>query len=128
MRTLPALVVGNQTWTLPFSDRSAVALVEELLGASSLVGARRSADRLALDPPLILWTACCAWQAEGLRPRSLDRLLRWLLDHAAHVLQWSTGSGTDYDGSPSDDEKQRFARQVTSDLIVAELAFAQAAE
>ncbi len=128
MRTLPALVVGTQTWALPFSDRSAAALVDELLGTSSPVGARLSADRLALDPPLMLWTACCAWQVEGLQPRSLERLLRWLLDHAVQVLQWSEAAGISYDASPSENERRRFARQVVSDLIVAELASAQAAE
>lgn len=125
MRTLPALVVGPHRWSLPFSDRSAVALVEELLDAAKPVGNCAPTDCLALDPPLMLWSACRAWHEEGLQPRSLDRLLHWLLDHAATALQWSNDD-PDSIASPTSDESQRFTAQVASDLLVSELASAQA--
>ncbi len=127
MRTLPALVVGPQTWSLLFSDRSAVALVEELLAAASPVGSRAPTDCLALDPPLMLWSACRAWHEEGFQPRSLDRLLRWLLDHATQVLQW----GEDYqvpNATSATQVLEYSTRQVASDLLVSELASAQAGE
>ncbi len=126
MRTLPTLVVDTQTWTLPFSDRSAVALVEELLDVPSPVGAPRSVDCLALDSSLMLWTACRAWQAEGLRPRSLQRLARWLVDHAVEALQWSDAAEMRCDASLSA-RRSHLVAQVTFDLTVAEVASAQAA-
>ena len=124
MRTLPALVGGPHRWSLPFSDRSAVALVEELLDAAKPVGNRAPTSCLTLDPPLMLWAACRAWHEEGLQPRSLDRLLHWLLDHAATVLQWPNDAPAS-NAPPTSDEPDRFAAQVASDLLVSELASAQ---
>jgi signal transduction histidine kinase len=125
MRTLPALVVGPHRWSLPFSDRSTVALVEDLFHAARTVGNRAPTGCLALDPPLMLWSACRAWHEEGLQPRSLDRLLRWLLEHAPTILQWSDDA-PDPNASPTSDESQRFTKQIASDLLVSELAWAQA--
>ncbi|NLS92829.1 MAG: HAMP domain-containing histidine kinase [Planctomycetaceae bacterium] len=124
MRNLPALVDGPLSWTLPFSDRSAVLLVQELLGTSSPGGSVGS-DSLALDPPLLVWTACRAWQEEGLRPRSIDRLLAWFRAHAPQLLLWPQGPPV-YDRSPSADETEKLGRQVVADLAVAELAASQA--
>ena len=127
MRALPPLVVADQSWTLPFADRSAVALVEELLGTANSIGSRRPTDHLLLDPPLILWTACRAWQRDALQPRSLDRLLQWLLRHATTVLQWDDAV-TASEASTFADQEEACAHQVTQDLLTSELAAAQAGE
>ena len=99
MRRLPPLVVGSQTWTLPFSDRSAASLVEELLRTPATAGPVRSTDCLALDPPLMLWAASRAWSLDGLQPRSLKRLVDWLRNRAARVLLWPETAEKSYHSS-----------------------------
>ena len=122
MRTLPPLPAGSQTWTLPFSDRSAVALFEELLGTPASLASRRPAHCLALDPTLLLWSATCAWKRDQLRPRSLDRLLQWLFDHAIEVLHWRDAT----DSVASQELASEFTNQVALDLFISELAAIQA--
>lgn len=127
MRGLPALAVGTQRWALPFSDRSAATLVIELLEATAPSGSQRSTDCLGLDSPLMVWAACLAWRAEAFQPRTLDRLLRWLLDHAVDFLQWGKDLPSlapyAYSG-PS----EGCPRQVARDLLVSELASARAGD
>ena len=126
MRTLPALVAGSQTWTLPLADRSAVFLVETLLDAPSRFPARLSASCLAQNPPLLLWAVVHAWQRDGVQPRSVDRLVGWFLDHAVRLLQWPDNSQGLFEWPAA--QREAMTRQVVHDLTVAELAAAVAGE
>ncbi len=126
MRTLPPLVAGSLTWTLPFSDRSAACLVEQLL-ATSAVAPVRCADNLTLDPPLMLWAASRAWYLDGLQPRSLKRLAQWLHSRADRVLIWPEMAERDFGTAVPDHQRRKWVAQVEHDLTVAELAAAQAA-
>ncbi len=127
MRTLPPLVVGAQTWTLPFSDRSAASLVEELLRTTVTAGPVRSTDCLSLDPPLVLWAASRAWCLDGLQPRSPKRLVDWLRNRADRILLWPETAEKSYSAPVTDEMRRKLASQVAHDLTVAELAAAQAA-
>jgi len=122
MRRLPALVAGSQSWGLPIADRSAATLVEGLLVAPSPSGPDRRVDQLILDPPLILWTACRAWQTAGFRPSGARQLADWLLENAASTIRWDERESRRFQSLPAEKPDDRFVQQIVSDLVAGETA------
>lgn len=122
MRRLPALVAGSQSWGLPLADRSAATLVEALLLAPSASGPDRWVDPLILDPPLVLWAACRAWQTAGFRPAGARQLAEWLLENAASAIRWDEREMRRFQAPTTEKPDDRFLRQIATDFVVAEMA------
>ncbi|NUQ62522.1 MAG: HAMP domain-containing histidine kinase [Pirellulales bacterium] len=89
MRLLPFLAARGKSVSLPMADASAESLMAVLLGEAGEEAAERLSAAMKSDPPLVLWTACAAWQLHGLRPLATRELAAWLSRHASAALQWS---------------------------------------
>jgi len=121
MRLLPALVAGGGRWGLPIADRSAAALLGALLADEASRPSTLLAVALADDPPLVLWTVCVAGREDGLQPRCVDDVARWLAQHALEVLKWQGDEDADAE-SVSAAESESYADRVCNAVALAELA------
>ena len=88
MRCLPPLVAGLHPWVLPMADASAAGLAELLVSGDGAEQRRRLTQWLGDDPPLLVWVACRAGQADQPPCRSIAELAAWLATRAVEVLQW----------------------------------------
>jgi signal transduction histidine kinase len=73
------------------ADASAARLIETLLPGDGAEAVSLLADQMAVDPPLVLWTACRAGEREEFHPRSVRQVALWLHENALSVLQWDGG-------------------------------------
>ena len=103
------------------ADGSAAALVGSLLADEASRPSALLAAALADDPPLVLWTVCMAGRGDGLRPRCVDDVARWLAQHALEVLKWETDQDAKAE-SVSAAESEWYADRVCGAVAVAELA------
>ena len=132
MQRLPAIVAGSTRLVLPMADRSADVLMDALLAAddadvsSSL---EKLAAALALDPPLLLWTAHHA--TTGAADRDLPpadvadltvaHLAAWLAENGPAVLDWDKTS--DQSGDAGDNlDPQVWADRVAEAVKMGEQA------
>lgn len=101
MHRLPVIVAGSIRLFLPMADRSADALIDTLLAAGDspeTPPVEELSAALALDPPLLLWTAHHA--TTGLVDKdkdvpplastnlTVDDLAYWLAENGLAVLDW----------------------------------------
>lgn len=116
MRCLPPLVVGSRQWVLPFSDASAAAIAEWLLGGGVADAVGPLESLLRNDPPLLLWTTSQAAPCS-----SVAAAARWLAANVWQVLRWP-------DDSPalpcpdSQSQAEAHADRVAAALQTADLA------
>ncbi len=107
MRCLPAIVTGSVRLVLPMADRSADALVDALLPVGNDSQAKFAAA-LALDPPLLAWTAYHAKAvlvAESLADAeslSVSKLAGWLVENGPAVLDWGQADKQAFDYSDAE--------------------------
>ena len=71
MQRLPPLVAGSGKWLLPASDYSTATLAELLVGGPTDKTVASLVERLAADPPLVLWSVC---EVDRRAHRPLQRL------------------------------------------------------
>ena len=103
------------------ADGSAAALVGALLADEASRLSALLAAALADDPPLVLWAVCVAGREDGLRPRCVDDVARWLAQHALEVLRWQGDEDADAE-SVSAAESESYADRVCGAVALAELA------
>ena len=143
MRRLPAIVAGSIQLVLPMADRSADALIDTLLAVGDSSGALPVEEltvALALDPPLLLWTAHHA--AAGLAGNDKDvpplagpdltvaDLAGWLAENGPAVLDWGESTRQSFDITADDTQSgddehldpHSWADRVAEAVEMAELA------
>ena len=143
MRRLPAIVAGSIRLVLPMADRSADALIDTLLAVGDSSGAlpvEELTAALALDPPLLLWTAHHA--AAGLADNDKDvpplagtdltvaDLAGWLAENGPAVLDWGESTRQSFDITADDTQSgegdhldpHSWADRVAEAVEMAELA------
>jgi len=100
------------------ADASAARLAELLLSDDLPRRCDALAELLAKDPPLTLWAVCTAANRDDFRPRCIDELAGWLVQHLLDVLQFPE-SDAEGDGGP---DRQTCGRRVAETMQVADLA------
>jgi signal transduction histidine kinase len=102
-------------------------LARELVAASPDTRAQRLRKLLAEDPPLALWTVCCAGRESTWQPRSVDELATWLADHLVRALQWTNRDAVCSDRAP-EVVPDRWRELAADSVAVAHLAASQVAD
>ncbi|MEA1950184.1 MAG: ATP-binding protein, partial [Planctomycetota bacterium] len=129
MRNLPAIVAGSVRLVLPMADSSADALIDTLLAADNSSQAEL-ASALALDPPLLLWTAHHATTDLADESMTVADLADWLLENGPAVFDWGEApekafhiSATEaQSGQGVDLEPSAWAERVAEAVEMGELA------
>ncbi len=135
MRCLPAIVAGSVRLLLPMADRSADALIDMFLAVgdtSTTSPVEELAAALAMDPPLLLWTAHHA--AAGLAindkvvpPRAsanltVADLAGWLAENGPAVFDWGESPRQSFEISADDLDPHSWADRVAQAVEMGELA------
>jgi signal transduction histidine kinase len=121
---LPRLVCGSSEWRLPLNDHASCELARILVLDEPAAREVRVAELMSLDPALTLWTACWAGRSEGVVPRCVLDLARWLARHLLSVLVWPSVEAA----SPVRDMRSRWRELSADSIAVANLAADQATD